>query len=145
MRRQAEPCHLLCARYSIPLVGLRRSLARACLHSPCPEDGGDEIDDGGEALVGLLVARGNASKGFYAADADSGECGQSFRSIADSVPVIADSGSRRRLQGLTRRCRCQAFHASPPCPPALVPSFGSIGTILLLSNRHPERKHFLSC
>src|SRR5580658_8998029 len=43
------------------------------------------------------------------------DCGQRFRSIADSVPVIADSGSRRRLQGLTRRCRCQAFHASPPC------------------------------
>jgi hypothetical protein len=41
---------------------------RACLHSPCPEDGGDEIEDGGEALVGLLVARGNASKGFYAAE-----------------------------------------------------------------------------
>jgi hypothetical protein len=45
-----------------------RQAARACLHSPCPEDGGDEIDDGGEALVGLLVARGNASKGFYAAE-----------------------------------------------------------------------------
>jgi hypothetical protein len=29
--------------------------------------------------------------------------------------VIADSGSRRRLQGLTRRCRCQALHANPPC------------------------------
>jgi len=29
--------------------------------------------------------------------------------------VIADSGSRRRLQGLTRRCRCQAFHANPSC------------------------------
>ena len=43
------------------------------------------------------------------------DCGQRFRSIADSVPVIADSGSRRRLQGLTRRRRCQAFHASPPC------------------------------
>ena len=43
------------------------------------------------------------------------DCGQRFRSIADSVPVIADSGSRRRLQGLTRRCRCQAFHANPPC------------------------------
>ena len=28
------------------------------------------------------------------------DCGQRFRSIADSVPVIADSGSRRRLQGL---------------------------------------------
>jgi lipoyl-dependent peroxiredoxin len=37
---------------------------RACLHSPCPEDGGDEVDDGGEAFVGLLVARGNASEGF---------------------------------------------------------------------------------
>jgi hypothetical protein len=44
------------------------------------------------------------------------DCGQRFRSIADSVPVIADSGSRRRLQGLTRRCRCQAFHASPTFP-----------------------------
>ena len=43
------------------------------------------------------------------------DCGQRFRSIADSVPVIADSGSRRRLQGLTRRCRCQALHANPPC------------------------------
>jgi hypothetical protein len=43
------------------------------------------------------------------------DCGQRFRSIADSVPVIADSGSRRRLQGPTRRCRCQAFHANPPC------------------------------
>src|SRR6516164_5925203 len=41
---------------------------RACLHSPCPQDGGDEIDDGGEAPVGLLIARGNASKGFYAAE-----------------------------------------------------------------------------
>jgi hypothetical protein len=40
-------------------------LARACLHLPCPEDGGDEVDDGGEAFVGLLVARGNASEGFY--------------------------------------------------------------------------------
>ena len=37
---------------------------RACLHSLCPEHGGDEVDDGGEALVGLLVARGNASEGF---------------------------------------------------------------------------------
>jgi len=25
------------------------------------------------------------------------DCGQRFRSIADSVPVIADSGSRRQL------------------------------------------------
>ena len=41
---------------------------RACLHSPCPEEGGDEVDDGGEAFVGLLVAPGNASKGFYAAE-----------------------------------------------------------------------------
>src|SRR6266550_3571173 len=41
---------------------------RACLHSPCPEDGGDEVDDGGEAFVGLLVAGGNASKGLYAAE-----------------------------------------------------------------------------
>ena len=41
---------------------------RACLHSPRPEDSGDEVDEGGEALVGLLVARGNASKGFYAAE-----------------------------------------------------------------------------
>jgi len=29
-----------------------------------------------------------------AIDADSGEGGQRFRSIADSSPVIADSGSR---------------------------------------------------
>ena len=42
--------------------------ARACLHSPCPEEGGDEVDHGGEGFVGLLVARGNASKGFYAAE-----------------------------------------------------------------------------
>src|SRR5271169_6217507 len=41
---------------------------RACLHSLCPEDGGDEVDDGGEAFVGLLVTRGDASKGFYAAE-----------------------------------------------------------------------------
>jgi hypothetical protein len=41
---------------------------KACLHSPCPEDRGDEVDDRGEALVGLLVASGNASKGFYAAE-----------------------------------------------------------------------------
>jgi hypothetical protein len=44
------------------------NLTRACLHSPCPQDGGDEIDDGSEAPVGLLIARGNASKGFYAAE-----------------------------------------------------------------------------
>jgi hypothetical protein len=41
---------------------------RACLRSPCPEDRGDEVDDGREAFVRLLVARGNASKGFYAAE-----------------------------------------------------------------------------
>jgi hypothetical protein len=50
------------------LTRLARIDTRACLHSPCPEDGGDEVDDGGEAFVGLLVARGNASKGFYAAE-----------------------------------------------------------------------------
>src|SRR5271163_2111756 len=42
--------------------------------------------------------------------ADSGDRGRGFRSIADSNPVIADSISRRRLQRLTRRCRCQACH-----------------------------------
>jgi hypothetical protein len=42
--------------------------ARACLHSPCPEDSGDEVDEGGEAFVGLLITRGNASKDFYAAE-----------------------------------------------------------------------------
>ena len=47
---------------------VRRRRTRACLHSLCPEDRGDEVDDGGEAFVGLLVARGNASKGFYAAE-----------------------------------------------------------------------------
>jgi hypothetical protein len=31
------------------------------------------------------------------ADSDSIDCGQRFRSIADSIPVIADSSSRRRL------------------------------------------------
>jgi hypothetical protein len=55
-----------------PLPTLRVSVqsysAWACLHSPCPEDRCDEVDDGGEAFVGLLVARGNASKGFYAAE-----------------------------------------------------------------------------
>ena len=51
------------------MTHLRRKVGtRACLHSPCPEDGGDEVDDGGEAFVGLLVARGNASKGLYAAE-----------------------------------------------------------------------------
>src|SRR5262249_11418145 len=29
---------------------------------------GDEVDDGSEAFVGLLVAHGNASKGLYAAE-----------------------------------------------------------------------------
>ena len=48
--------------------GRSRCSTRACLHSPCPQDGGDEIDDGGEAPVGLLIACGNASKGFYAAE-----------------------------------------------------------------------------
>src|SRR5712671_6427827 len=43
--------------------------------------------------------------------ADSGDCGPGFRLIADSIPMIADSGSRRRLQWLTRRCWCQACHA----------------------------------
>jgi hypothetical protein len=46
---------------------------RARLHSPCPEDRGDEVDDCGEAFVALLVARGNASKGFYAAEEDFDE------------------------------------------------------------------------
>jgi hypothetical protein len=59
------------------------------------------------------------------------DCGQRFRSIADSVPVIADSGSRRRLQGLTRRCRCQAFHANPPVDT-------SSGPILLFDRHHPS-------
>ena len=39
------------------------------------------------------------------------DCGQGFRSIADSIPVIADSGSHRRLQRLTLRFPCQACHA----------------------------------
>src|SRR6516225_9579287 len=51
------------AESQLPLGG-----TRACLHSPCPEDSGDEVDEGGEAFVGLLIARGNASKGFYAAE-----------------------------------------------------------------------------
>jgi hypothetical protein len=38
------------------------------LHSPCLEDSGDEVDEGGEAFVGLLIPRGNASKGFYTAE-----------------------------------------------------------------------------
>jgi hypothetical protein len=59
------------------------------------------------------------------------DCGQRFRSIADSVPVIADSGSPRRLQGLTRRCRCQAFHANPPVDT-------SSGPILLFDRHHPS-------
>jgi hypothetical protein len=49
------------------------------------------------------------------ADSDSDRLRTAFRSIADSVPVIADSGSRRRLQRFTGRCRCQAFHANRPC------------------------------
>jgi hypothetical protein len=59
------------------------------------------------------------------------DCGQRFRSIADSVPVIADSGSRRRLQGLTRRCRCQAFHANPPVDTSSRP-------ILWFDRHHPS-------
>ena len=35
--------------------------------------------------------------------ADFGDRGQVFRLIADGIPVIADSGSPRRLQGLTRQ------------------------------------------
>jgi hypothetical protein len=61
------------------------------------------------------------------------DCGQRFRSIADSVPVIADSGSRRRLQGLTRRCRCQAFHANPSCRHQL-----SSRPILWFDRHHPS-------
>ena len=59
------------------------------------------------------------------------DCGQRFRSIADSVPVIADSGSRRRLQGLTQRCRCQAFHANPPVDTSSRP-------ILWFDRHHPS-------
>ena len=36
--------------------------ARACLHSPGPEDDGDDVDHCGEAGIGLFVARGDASK-----------------------------------------------------------------------------------
>jgi hypothetical protein len=50
------------------LIALKDEVPATCLHSPCPEDCGDEIDDGGEAFVSLLVARGNASKDFYAAE-----------------------------------------------------------------------------
>ena len=44
--------------------------------------------------------------------ADFGDCGQVFRLIADGIPVIAEGGSPRRLQGLTR----QVFrsHANRP-------------------------------
>lgn len=41
------------------------------------------------------------------------QCGHRFRSIADSIPVIADSGSRRRRQGLTPWRSCQVRHALP--------------------------------
>jgi hypothetical protein len=45
---------------------------------------------------------------------ESGRLRTAFRSIADSNPVIADSGSRRRLQGFTADRSCQVCHASPP-------------------------------
>jgi hypothetical protein len=61
------PWPLADAEETVPSVRVTRA-TRACLHSPCPEDGGDEVDEGGEAVVGLLIARGNASKGFYAAE-----------------------------------------------------------------------------
>jgi membrane protein len=36
---------------------------RACLHSPCPEDGGDEVDDGGEpVMVVWSLLRDTASR-----------------------------------------------------------------------------------
>ena len=73
----------------------------------------------------------HCGKEFSDEAADSGDCGQRFRSIADSVPVIADSGSRRRLQGLTQRCRCQAFHANPPVDTSSRP-------ILWFDRHHPS-------
>lgn len=41
---------------------------RACLHSPGPEDDGDEVYHGGEAGVGLFIACGDASKRFDGAE-----------------------------------------------------------------------------
>jgi transposase InsO family protein len=45
------------------------------------------------------------------ADSESGRLRTAFRSIADSNPVIADSGSRRRLQRFTPGRSCQVRHA----------------------------------
>ena len=36
---------------------------RACLQSPCPEDGGDEVDDGGEPVMAVWsLLRDTASR-----------------------------------------------------------------------------------
>ena len=40
----------------------RKCRTRACLHSPCPEHHGDDVDHGREAGIGFFVARGDASK-----------------------------------------------------------------------------------
>lgn len=47
---------------------LRVRGTRACLHSPSPEDDGDEVDHRGEAEIGLFVTRGDASKRFDRAE-----------------------------------------------------------------------------
>jgi hypothetical protein len=60
--------------------------------------------------LGRAPANSAASIGWHKSSgylmfADSGDGGQWFRFIADSVLVIAGSGSRGRLHGLTRRRR----------------------------------------
>ena len=35
---------------------------RVCLHSSGPEEGGDEVDHGGETGIGFFIARGDTSK-----------------------------------------------------------------------------------
>jgi hypothetical protein len=51
------------AESQLPLGG-----TRACLHSPYPKNGGDEVHHRGEAFVGLFVTRGNAPKRFDATE-----------------------------------------------------------------------------
>src|SRR5260370_42405152 len=92
---------------------------RACLHSPCPEDGGDEVDDGGEAFVGLLVARGNASKGLYAAE-------EVFDEMPPLVffPVVLGISAGALAEGAGR--------SGHDVAPAKVDAGGGEGTVRLL-------------
>src|SRR6516225_2072422 len=45
-----------------PVSRMRFCAARACLHSSCPENDGNEVDHGGETCIGFFVARRDASK-----------------------------------------------------------------------------------